>query len=187
MKKVAIISSKEGILLESIVRYLANIKFVCISTNKNAYSLERASYLNIETKIVEHNELNEFLNSENFDFVIYEDFEKYNGVGLNIYPSILPLFETSDKPIADAIISGCKLAGVSVLYNNKIVAQYPVFITNEMHYEDLENAIVKVEQVLYPLVIEKIINNEVFEVQTIMKTSSCASKSCSGNCESCAR
>ena len=184
MKKVAIISSNEGILLESIVRYLKDTEFTCVTTNPNSKSLERAEYLGIKNTILENNNLQEFLDKEKFDLVVFEDIINEKFCGLKINPCLLPAFKNSENPIADAIIEGCKVTGVTILNNDKIIAQYPIFITQDMHFDDLENHINQIEQVLYPLVIEKVLNNEPFETQKLMKQNSCSS-SCGGNCSNC--
>ena len=99
--------------------------------------------------------------------------------------SLLPAFDT-DTPVKDAIIAGVKVTGISVFYTNpqKIIAQYPVFINNDLHYDELLKKMEYLEQVFYPLVIEKILKNEPIESQTIMQNSNCGS---CGSCQKCSK
>ena len=183
MKKIAVISSNEGLLLEAIVRYLKDVETTCISFNEESLSIERAKYLNINWIKTNAEELNNLLNKNNFDLVVSEDIINNEFDCVSIYPSLLPSFSKSENPIFDAITEGCKVTGLSVLYKNKIIAQYPVFITNDMHYDDLELRLSQVAQVMYPLVIEKVLNNEAFEIQNLMQKSHCSS--CNGSCSGC--
>ena len=100
---------------------------------------------------------------------------------LVIHYSLFPAFQDSDDPIRDAILSGVKVTGVTITMEDKIVAQYPIFITNEMHYDNLRLYLEEVGAKLLALVKEKISNNEQFEVKDLM-SSGC--HNC-GNCGGC--
>lgn len=101
-----------------------------------------------------------------------------------VHHSLLPAFQ-SDNPVRDAILAGVKVTGVTLTYKDKIVAQYPIFITNDMHYDELKMYLEYIENIMTPLVAEKIANNEAFEIQTLMKSQKCGGHSCHGNCEGC--
>lgn len=103
---------------------------------------------------------------------------------LEIHHSLLPAFN-SDTPLKDAFLSGVKVTGISVYFTKtqKIIAQYPIFINNSSHYDEIERELQYLEQTIYPLVIEKVLNNESFEIQSLLGKKSC-SHSC-GGCDKC--
>lgn len=116
---------------------------------------------------------------DRFDLVTNFGVE-YDGEALACHYSLLPAFDCKE-PVKEAILAGVKVTGISIYYtkSKKIAAQYPVFINNDTHFEDLEQELKYIEQTLFPLVIEKVLNNEPFEVQTLLN------KSCSGSCGGC--
>lgn len=85
-----------------------------------------------------------------------------------IHYSLLPAFADSDDPVRDAILAGVKVTGITITLDNKIVAQYPIFITNEMHYDNLKLYIEQIGEKLLTIVQEKIANNEQFEIKDLM-------------------
>lgn len=88
---------------------------------------------------------------------------------LKIHYSLLPAFQT-DNPVRDAILAGVKVTGITITLEDKIVAQYPIFITNDMHYDNLKLYLEEIANKLLPLVQEKLENNEQFEIRDIMKS-----------------
>ena len=131
----------------------------------------------------------EDFNPDEFDLVILSE---YNGgvdfEALNIHRSLLPAFKT-DEPVRDAVIAGVKVTGITVYYTKtgRILAQYPIFINNDTHYDELIIQLKNLEQIIYPLVIEKILNNEPFEIQKLLNSnkSSCGNKC--GDCGCCGK
>ena len=116
-----------------------------------------------------------------YDLVIISDYKgKYEGDALACHHSLLPAFE-SENPEKDAILAGAKVTGVTIFFTNpkKIIAQYPIFIKNDTHYDELRQELTYVEQTLLPLVAQKILNNEPFEVSSLLN------KTCSGSCGGC--
>jgi len=93
----------------------------------------------------------------------------FSGNALTCHYSLLPAFDT-DEPIKQAILSGVKVTGLTIYFTNskKIIAQYPIFIRNDMHYEDLLQELTYAEQTILPLVVKKIINNEQFEISELI-------------------
>lgn len=116
--------------------------------------------------------------------IIQDDVLAEMGKIINIHPSLLPAFKGSANAIKDAFLAGVKVSGVSVHWvtpevdGGQIIAQYPVFITNDMHFDEFEAEMHKVEHKLYPIVIEKLLENKIFDFSDLMK-SSCGS-SCGG-------
>ena len=123
--------------------------------------------------------------SENFDLVILSN---YNGEcninAINIHHSLLPAFNTRN-PVKDAIMEGVKITGLTVFYTNpyKIITQYPVFIYNDAHYDELKQELIYLEQTIYPIVIEKILKNEPFEIRALMSQKD----RCAGDCKECTK
>ena len=101
---------------------------------------------------------------------------------VNIHPSLLPAF-VGENPIAEAIMYGAKVTGVSVHDSGmRIILQYPVLVGNLTHFDELEEKIYEVEGKIYPLVLEKLLRDEVFDFDDLFKTSH---SGCGGNCGGC--
>lgn len=100
---------------------------------------------------------------------------------LKCHYSLLPAFNT-EEPVRDAMLAGVKVTGVTFYYeeSGRIIAQYPIFITNDMHYEDVVQQLAYLEQALRPLIMEKIANNEQIELKSMLKQNECG-----GNCKGC--
>lgn len=94
-----------------------------------------------------------------------------------VYYSLLPAFQ-SDDPVRDAILAGVKVTGVTVTFEDRIAAQYPIFVTNDMHYDNLKLYLEQVGEKLLEAVKEKIDKNEQFEVKDLL------SNGCNG-CKGC--
>ena len=125
-----------------------------------------------------------FPEKNNYDLIILSEyFGKYEGNVLRCHHSLLPAFE-GEEPEKQAILSGVKVSGITIYYTNptKIIAQYPVFIYNDAHYDELKQELNYIEQTLFPLVIEKIIKNEPFEVRALLNKKQYG---CSGGCIGC--
>ena len=103
---------------------------------------------------------------------------------LEIHHSLLPAFD-SDTPLRDAFLSGVKVTGITIYYTKtkKIIAQYPILISNSAHYDEVDKELQYLEQTIYPLIIKKILNNEQFEIKALLGQTSC-SHSC-GGCNKC--
>ena len=110
-------------------------------------------------------------NISDYDLVVCLDFlEKLQLNVIKVHYSLLPSFE-SQTPVKDAILAGVKLTGITVYYTKpfRILAQYPVFISNDMHYDDLLRELKYKEIALLPRVIQKILNNTSFESQDLLR------------------
>ena len=120
-------------------------------------------------------------NTSSYDLIVLVNcHDKNNTNTLRCHHSLLPAFD-SDEPERDAILAGAKVSGITILQNNEIIAQYPVFITSDMHYEDLKQELNYLEQTIYPIVIGKVLNNEPFELKTLLGKNNC----CQGGCLGC--
>ena len=99
---------------------------------------------------------------------------------LKSHHSLLPAFDCID-PEKEAFLAGVKVTGITVFFTSphKIIAQYPIFIQNDMHYDDLEKELEYIEQILLPEIAIKVIKNEAIDIQKIMNNKSC------GGCKGC--
>ena len=125
--------------------------------------------------------LTECENISDYDLAVnLTDFKINADNVISCHYSLLPAFDC-EEPVKEAILAGVKVTGITVYYTKtqKIIAQYPVFINNETHYEDLQQELTYIEQTLLPIVIKKILNNEAFNVKAIMKNG------CNGKCGGC--
>ena len=135
----------------------------------------------VEVKVVSYD-----YDMSEFDVVAFSGYENSTIINhstiLNVYPTLLPAFRGEDNPILASYLAGVKVSGVSV-YNvstDKILAQYPVLIGVDTSITELTDEISKIAQKIYPLVIESVLNDRVFDFEDLYRTSSC-----SGNCGGC--
>lgn len=120
-----------------------------------------------------------------YDHIISAGYKKelnFNVLTSNL--SLLPAFDEKE-PVKAAFEAGVKVTGVSVYYTKprRIIAQYPIFIYNDAHYDELVHELEYIEQTLFPLVAEKIIKNEAFETQALMNGGNCFHCSGCNNCK----
>ena len=130
----------------------------------------------------------DFVNTEDYDLVIHlGDTDGYKGHALTCHYSLLPSFINCKEPVKEAILKGVKVTGVTVYYTDtkKIIAQYPIFIKNDTHYDNLKQELEYLEQTILPIVARKIINNEQFEMQELLNNN-CGGKCNTTSCEGCA-
>lgn len=197
MKKIAILGSACGSNLEAVVKYFKDkdISFVCLSDIEHSDILRKAEELNVEYKYLPYEKNFEYFSSHDFDLIALSDYRRQvqsdvleTGKFINVHPSLLPSFKGPDA-ISRAFTSGVKVSGVTVHMVNddidggKIIAQYPVLIGNLTHFDEFENEIHNVENSLYPIVIEKILNDEVFDFSDLL--GGCSKNSGCGGCGGC--
>lgn len=199
MKRIAIMGSGNGSNFEAIVKYFSGkpdfaVDITCLSDNVNAYIIERAKNLGIKYKYLPFEQNGKYFAVNNFDLIVLAGYMRILpddvlnlGKFINIHPSLLPSFKGKDA-IYRAFEAGVKVSGVTIHYvtsdidGGKIIAQYPVLIGNLMHFDEFENEIHAVEHKLYPIVIEKLLKDEVFDFTDLV--GSC-SENCSGGCAEC--
>lgn len=196
MKKLAIMGSGNGSNFEAIAKYLKtreDLEITCLSNVEDAYILERAKKLGVDYKYLPFKENLGYFSQNKFDLialagymrVLPDDVLGEMGKVINIHPSILPAFKGSVNAIKDAFFAGVKISGITVHYVNsdvdggEIIAQYPVVINIETHFDEFEEEIHKLEHKLYPVVIEKLLDDKVFDFSDLMKSG------CKGSCGGC--
>lgn len=202
MKKLFIIGSGSGDNFEAIVNHLkssclnTSVDITCLSDNLDSDILKQAESLGVKHKYLPYEENFEYFASHDFDLAVLSGYSRelsaevlQTGKFLNIHPSLLPAFKGKDA-ISRAFQAGVKVSGVTVqLYTadidgGKILAQYPVLIGNLMHFDEFENAIHNLENYLYPVVIEKVLADKVFDFSDIFSSGCSHAGGCSG-CGSC--
>ena len=153
MKKIAVLYSEYSPVIDAIKYSLQDCTIDCLTTAKNP---------------------------GDYDLIICLNNNKTEGNAIACHHSLLPAFEC-DEPEKEAILNGVKITGITIYYINtkKIIAQYPVFINNDTHYDDLMQELTYIEQTLLPVITKKLINNEPFEVQKLIN------KGCVGACGGC--
>lgn len=189
-KHIAVMGSGNGSNFEAIVNYFRDkdVKITCISDNLNAYILERAKKLQVEYKYLPFEENAAYFGANNFDLIVLAGYMRILpdevlelGKFVNIHPSLLPSFKGKDA-IQRAFLAGVKVSGVTIhwvtneLDGGKIIAQYPVLIGNSTHFDEFENEIHNLEHALYPIVIDKLLKDEVFDFGDLIG-------GCKGDCK----
>lgn len=132
-----------------------------------------------------------FIDLEEFDLIALTGFEasvrnfKTSSKLINIHPSLLPAFST-ESALQQTFTSGVKVGGISIHFVDegnffgKILAQYPVLIGLDTHFDEYKKEIIEISKKLYPIVIEAILEDRVFDFTDLFKSS--CSGGCGGNC-----
>jgi len=198
MKKIAIMGSGTGTNFEAIAKYFKNkdakeVEIICLSDVEDSLILKKAEELDLVYKFLPSEENLEYFSTNKFDLVVLAGYMKILpeevlalSKFINIHPSLLPSFKGKDA-IKQAFLAGVKVSGITIHWveksvdTGKIIAQYPVFIDNYMSLDEFEEEIHIIEHKLYPIVIEKILDDKVFDFQDLMK-SSCNNKDSGGGC-----
>ena len=205
MKKLAIMGSGQGSNFEAIARWFQakdnwrDVEITCLSDIEDAPILEKAKKLEIKHQFLPVERNLEYFSENKFDLValagymqiLQENVLQEMGRVINLHPSLLPSFKGKNA-IEGAFVAGVKVSGITIHWvekgidEGKIIAQYPVFIDNSMHLDEFEEEIHTIEHKLYPIVIEKVLDDKVFDFQDLLKSScnngSCSSGSCGGKC-----
>ena len=153
MKKLAILYSEYSPVIDAIINQLQDVAVECFT------------------------ELPE--NYQTYNLVVSLNYRGEEDVNLlKCHHSLLPAFN-SEEPVRDAFLAGVKVTGITIYYTRpqKIIAQYPLFIPNDAHFDDIEKQLCYLEQVIFPIVIEKLLKNEPFDIRNISKFG--------GKCEGC--
>lgn len=192
--------SGNGSNFEAVVKYFQNrgvggkcIEIICLSDVEDAFILKRAENLEIKNQFLPFKENLEYFKENKFDLVVLAGYMRIlpddvlieMGKVINVHPSLLPAFKGSKNGIKDAFLSGVKVSGVTVHWvtsdvdSGQIIAQYPVLINNETHFDEFEAEIHAIEHKLYPIVIEKILEDKIFDFSDLMRSS------CNSGCSGC--
>ena len=175
---------------ESIVYKLKDTEITFLCDDPNSEVFQTAKKLNTNCKYVPPEELSAYFGANSYDLIVLTDYAKNLpedvltlGKFVNIHPSLLPSFKGSDA-IQRAYLAGVKVSGVTVHWvtnevdGGKIIAQYPVLIGNTTHFDEFKEDIIRLENSLYPVVIEKILKDEVFDFSDLIGN-------CHNDCNEC--
>lgn len=199
MKKLAVMGSGFGSNFEAIAKYFKNkdVEITCISDIEDAPILEKANKLGIDCEFVPFEETFEYFKKNKFDLVAMAGYmrilpEEVLNLSkfINIHPSLLPAFRGKGA-IKKSFLAGVKVGGITIHWvekavdKGKIITQYPVFIDNLMRLDEFEEEIHCIEHKLYPVVIEKILEDKVFDFQDLMRSSNAGGCSKGGGCGGC--
>ena len=142
-----------------------------------------------ESKTVDVKVVSEDYNMSEFDLVVLTGYGNSDNIThsniLKVYPTLLPAFKDEENPILASYLAGVKVSGVTV-YNksvNKILAQYPVLIGVDTTIVELTDELSKIAQKIYPVVIDAVLNDKVFDYGDLFNSTSCKG-SCNG-CSNC--
>lgn len=154
MKKVVIIYSKYTPTIDAIIAHLKDFEVKAVNSVEEIGACDLLVNTNYDKEIPQNH--------------------------INVHYSLLPAF-SDNEPVKEAFLAGVKVTGITFYYTNpeRIIAQYPIFISNFSHYDDIERELEYLEQTIYPLILEKILRNEPFEIRKLL------TKGCSGNCGGC--
>ncbi len=195
MKKLAILGSAESEVLEAILNYFKekDVDITCISNDEHSNFFKKAKDLCKNTKYLSAENMCEYFASHDIDLIAMCDFRGNlnddvldSAKFINIHPSLLPAFKGPDA-ISRAFKSGVKVSGVTIyrvkqdIENAEIIAQYPVLIGNLTHFDEFKESITELSAHLYPIVIEKILNDEVFDFSDLIGGCNSSCGGC-GNC-----
>lgn len=197
MKKLAVLTSENETIVRAVIEYFRNknIDIIVLSNVLNSKVFDSAKLLNIEYEYVPAEENGQYFSCKNFDLVAITEYKGElsadtieSGKFIDIHMSLLPAFKGKDA-IYRAFDAGVKVSGVTVhsitseIDGGKILAQYPVLISNTTHFDEFRDEMYKVAGILYPKVIECILEDKVFDFADLFKgacSSGCGG--CSGDC-----
>ena len=197
MKKLAVLTSENETIVRAVIEYLRNknIDIIVLSNVLNSKVFDLAKLLNIACEYVPAEENGQYFSCKNFDLVAITEYKGElsadtieSGKFIDIHMSLLPAFKGKDA-IYRAFDAGVKVSGVTVhsitseIDGGKILAQYPVLISNTTHFDEFRDEMYKVAGILYAKVIECILEDKVFDFADLFKgacSSGCGG--CSGDC-----
>ncbi len=182
---IAVFISGRGTNLKALIlrskKKSCNYKIVYVISNKrNAAGIKIAKKNNILTKIIsqsflktEQKKIAKILINKNIKFICLAGFMKiltpyflnfFKNKIINIHPSLLPKYKglhTHQRALkAKEKFSGCTIHYVSKkLDSGKIIAKKKVKILKKDSLKKLEKRVLKEENKLYPIVLEKLIRS----------------------------
>ncbi len=174
MINIAVFASGNGSNFQAIVESGIVVKLL-VCNNLDAYVIKRAQSLNVPYIIVDstkeyEKKLLNFLNQLEIDLIVLAGYMKilkeslltnFTNRIINIHPSLLPNYKGKDA-IKRAYLAKEKVVGVSVHYVDRTIdggalIDFMKIDVHSMSYDELEKEVHRVEHVLYPRVIKKII------------------------------
>lgn len=197
MKKLALLGSGENFVSDAVVKYFdgKDVDVCLLSNDEHCNFFIKSKEAKLNVKYLPDEKTFEYFSAHDFDLIALCDYRNdlsadilETGKFINIHPSLLPAFKGKDA-MERAFLAGVKVSGVTIYSlnanesDNKILAQYPVLISNLTHFDEFKSDINNIECKLYPLVIDKLLKDEVFDFSDLVNQNGCSS-SCSG-CGNC--
>ena len=188
MKNIAVFASGTGSNFIAIYNAINNNEInanlsILISDRPKSKSVEKAQKLNIEylalrpkdfeCKALYEQKILDVLKVNNIDLIVLAGYMRLIGDTLlsnypkriiNIHPSLLPAFKGKDA-VGQAMEAKVNKTGVSVHYVDKgmdtgeIIEQAELDISNLHTREEIESEIHRIEHILYPRVINKVLED----------------------------
>jgi phosphoribosylglycinamide formyltransferase-1 len=188
MKKIVIFASGSGTNAQNIVRHFNNSskshQFHIFSNNTNAKVLEKAQKLSVPTKIISKDDLYSdillnYLNEIQPDLIVLAGFllkfptnciEAFPNKIINIHPALLPKYGGKGMygmHVHRAVVENKDSeTGITIHYVNEnydegnIIFQKSTSLTGTESPEDVADKIHELELTHFPLIIEKLINQD---------------------------
>lgn len=186
MSGIAVLISGRGSNLAAICNAGLDKSIRCVISNRaDAPGLHIANKFNLPTYIIDHKQFNsredfdreiaKIIDSHNSQYIILAGFMRilsdwfvhhYTERLVNIHPSLLPAF-IGGNAIEQAFNTKVKISGVTIhfvtnqLDQGPIIAQGAVSATNCPNEGALADRIHRLEHILYPFIIRKLITGEV--------------------------
>lgn len=197
MKKLALLGSGENFVSGAVVKYFdgKDVDICLLSNDEHCNFFIKSKDAKLNVKYLPDEKTFEYFSAHDFDLIALCDYRNdlsadilETGKFINIHPSLLPAFKGKDA-MERAFLAGVKVSGVTIYSlnanesDNKILAQYPVLISNLTHFDEFKSDINNIECKLYPLVIDKLLKDEVFDFSDLLNQNGCSS-SC-GGCGNC--
>ena len=189
MKKNIALMGKDY-CFESIVKKVQDTNITFIADDANSDIFQKAKLIGASCKYIPPEELASHFAATDYNLIVLTDMNENIdddvltlGKFVNMHPSLLPAFKGNDA-IQRAFLAGVKVSGITIHWVNseidggKIITQYPVLIGNSTHYDEFKSEIIKTANMLYPIVIDKLLRDEVFDFNDL--AGGCCSHSCTG-------
>ncbi len=200
MRKICLISYDNLDFFKSVASYfysIGDVKLTCLFENKKLITDNSLlTFKNLTSKCLSKEEIFDYIRSNKFDICAFDSFffsdiETLSGNSnlLFLFKALYPAFSESVNPVADAYKSGVKVSGITIFVQNDtqhktIVAQYPLLISNLMHFDEYQKNVDNLVNLIYPIVIDKVSSGKTFDFQDLIPSNS-KNKSCSNSCGSC--
>lgn len=163
---------------------------ICVIDKEGHISEALKKHFSSNAEIIESNEICD----NGYDLIITNDYnaqiKNIKTKILNIHPSLLPAFD-GENSLQNSFVSGIKVGGITIQLlgqnptENKIIAQYPVLIGLETHFDEFKQDIIDTEKRLVPVVAEATLHDKIFDFHDLFKTSCHHSKNHCSNCGKC--
>lgn len=188
MKNIAVFASGKGsnfVAIDASIKQGIIDANLCllVSDKPNSLSVKKAEELGIECFAFDAKQyaskkdyeriILKKLQEKNIDLVILAGYMRligstllhnYPGRIINIHPSLLPAFKGKDA-VGQAMATGVKVTGVTVHFvdegmdTGKIISQRALDISTLKSREEIEREIHKIEHILYPITINKVLED----------------------------